>query len=371
MKFFKIIAILLIIVLLIMLLSTVFTKGFTGIKDIFNKIPTDEFPSGLGESGTGNDNANKINDVVNYEMPSNLYLSDKAFEMAKENGSSYLEYYLTATVYPEDATNKAVDWTVSWADGSSSQDVKEFMSVAPMSDGSCTAVVICYKAFDKDINITVTTRENHFTKTCVAKCGILELSLDVTYYDNRIDSEGCYRIGSQLANECEFSIVDNLGQEHVIVGAEYEYSILSESNPNIQMVSYVGWSSSDTFLTSTYGWSSSSVDLLRLFNTFHKPSIKNNVLSFAGLDGITSSYKTGVISGNHSDSGKMYSTSALTKRIVNNLYATAVENSLAVDWYEQRYSEAEANEALLKTPISIEVTEKITGLTKIIKVRCY
>ena len=63
-----------------------------------------------------------------------------------ENGVSAqadTAYTLTATIMPDNATNKAVDWTVSfvnpasaWASGKS---VSDYVTVTPTSDGAWTA----------------------------------------------------------------------------------------------------------------------------------------------------------------------------------------------------------------------------------------
>ena len=84
-----------------------------------------------------------------------------------ENGVSAqadTAYTLTATITPDNATNKAVDWTVSfvnpasaWASGKS---VTDYVTVTPTSDGALTANVECLKAFGEQIKVSVTSREN-------------------------------------------------------------------------------------------------------------------------------------------------------------------------------------------------------------------
>ena len=84
-----------------------------------------------------------------------------------ENGVSAqadTAYTLTATITPDNASNKAVDWTVSfvnpasaWASGKS---VTDYVTVTPTSDGALTANVECLQAFGEQIEVTVTSREN-------------------------------------------------------------------------------------------------------------------------------------------------------------------------------------------------------------------
>ena len=81
-------------------------------------------------------------------------------------------YTLTATVLPEKASNKAVDWAVSfvnpasaWATG---KTVTDYVTVTPTADGALTANVECLQAFGEQIKVTVTSRNNaDATATCL------------------------------------------------------------------------------------------------------------------------------------------------------------------------------------------------------------
>ena len=81
-------------------------------------------------------------------------------------------YTLTATVLPEKASNKAVDWAVSfvnpasaWATG---KTVTDYVTVTPTADGALTANVECLQAFGEQIKVTVTSRNNaEATATCL------------------------------------------------------------------------------------------------------------------------------------------------------------------------------------------------------------
>ena len=73
---------------------------------------------------------------------------------------------IVAIVYPEDAENKLVDWSVAWGTGASriNEDVKKYVTVTPSFDGSTIANVTCHKAFLGDeIYVTVTTRQGGYT----------------------------------------------------------------------------------------------------------------------------------------------------------------------------------------------------------------
>lgn len=81
-------------------------------------------------------------------------------------------YTLTATVLPEKASNKAVDWAVSFVNPASSwatgKTVTDYVTVTPTSDGALTANVECLQAFGEQIKVTVTSRNNpEATATCL------------------------------------------------------------------------------------------------------------------------------------------------------------------------------------------------------------
>ena len=73
-------------------------------------------------------------------------------------------YQLTATITPDNATNKAVDWTIAfvnaeseWATG---KTVTDYATVTPTSDGALTANVECVKDFGEQVRVTVISRDN-------------------------------------------------------------------------------------------------------------------------------------------------------------------------------------------------------------------
>ena len=71
---------------------------------------------------------------------------------------------LKATVKPDTAENKAVDWTVEWFDSSAAwangKTVTDYVTATPSADGSVTATITCKQDFGAKIRITVTSREN-------------------------------------------------------------------------------------------------------------------------------------------------------------------------------------------------------------------
>lgn len=77
-------------------------------------------------------------------------------------------YQLTATITPENATNKAVDWTIAFVNPSSEwasgKTVTDYVTVTPTSDGALTANVECLQAFGEQVRVTVTSRDNTSVK---------------------------------------------------------------------------------------------------------------------------------------------------------------------------------------------------------------
>lgn len=73
-------------------------------------------------------------------------------------------YTVTATVYPADAANKLLDWTVSFKNASSTwasgKKVTDYVTVTPSSDGALTAVVQNIAAFGEQVVVKVTSRDN-------------------------------------------------------------------------------------------------------------------------------------------------------------------------------------------------------------------
>lgn len=103
-----------------------------------------------------------------YAMPANMIFSATSAEPT--NASDGIK--LNATVYPETADNKAVDWEVAFVNPSSAwasgKNVSDYVKVVPESDGAAVATVECLQAFGERIKITVTSRANPLAKAeCV------------------------------------------------------------------------------------------------------------------------------------------------------------------------------------------------------------
>lgn len=87
---------------------------------------------------------------------------------------------ITATVIPTTANNKKVDWSVAWGDETYPENVSDYISVIPDSDGSDTATVVCKAAFDGNIIITATTRQNGYSADCIVTFVGVPANIDLT-----------------------------------------------------------------------------------------------------------------------------------------------------------------------------------------------
>ena len=148
-------------------------------------------------------------------------LSMNAAAVTAANGS--VSKTLTAYVYPEDAKNKAVDWTIEWLDTEETKDISDYLTLVPDSDGSATAQLTCLQAFDGEALVTVTSREGAFFDTCqVLFVGNpTTLSVDCDNLTEKTGSFGkYYEIGA--SNSYTFDITpDNV---FGTVGAECNYT---------------------------------------------------------------------------------------------------------------------------------------------------
>ena len=147
-------------------------------------------------------------------------------------------YTLTATVEPSNAVNKAVDWSVSFVNPSSSwatgKTVTDYVTVTPTSDGALTATVQCLQAFGEQIKVTVTHRNNeNATASCTVdfakKLEGVRFYND-SYFDFTIgeDEEAFHPSGESLAQspDLEFLYSDYTLED------SFDLTLKAEIDPN-------------------------------------------------------------------------------------------------------------------------------------------
>lgn len=137
------------------------------------------------------------NVVIQEEESSAVSLATKKIsfdEYAKYDVEPLAEsaYTLTAVMTPSDASNKSVDWSVSWANSESGwakgKNVLEYVKITPQADGGLIATLSCLQAFGEQIVITVVSRVNaDLTATCTVDYAKKILSVDYQLYSYQKD----------------------------------------------------------------------------------------------------------------------------------------------------------------------------------------
>ena len=136
---------------------------------------------------------NAMDEDIVYPMPEKMSFSVAAFaqplaQFGEPSGTTVtspqsVDVRIEAYVYPESAANKAVDFSVAWGNAPThgSEQVSNYLTVTPDSDGSTTATVSCKKSFGDDtIIITVTTREGGYTATCTVSFTGIASGIEIT-----------------------------------------------------------------------------------------------------------------------------------------------------------------------------------------------
>ena len=136
---------------------------------------------------------NAMDEDIVYPMPEKMSFSAAAFaqplaQFGELSGTTVtspqsVDVRIEAYVYPESAANKEVDFSVAWGNAPThgSEQVSNYLTVTPDSDGSTMATVSCKKSFGDDtIVITVTTREGGYTATCTVSFTGIASGIEIT-----------------------------------------------------------------------------------------------------------------------------------------------------------------------------------------------
>lgn len=139
---------------------------------------------------------------------------------------TYVAQELTATIFPNTASNILVDWTVAWESTSQTADINSYITVNPTYAGSRVCEVRCFKALPGNAVITVTTRDGGHTAKCTVKFVGIPSSMTVTNSTLDRDIRGNYVVSMFERATYNFDI--NLGNIFNSVGATYKnYSVVS------------------------------------------------------------------------------------------------------------------------------------------------
>ncbi|MBR2322184.1 MAG: hypothetical protein IKA54_01175, partial [Clostridia bacterium] len=100
-----------------------------------------------------------LNGSLNTEIANSERVKLMSSDVVVNSEEGYLEQTLTATVYPTSVpeSQKLVDWNIVWSSNTTEQ-ISDYLTITPESDGSNVCVVRCIKAFEIPAIITVKTR---------------------------------------------------------------------------------------------------------------------------------------------------------------------------------------------------------------------
>ena len=153
---------------------------------------------------------------------------------------------LTATVYPSDARNKVVDWTLEWLDTEKQDTLSDYLTLTPASDGANTATLTCLQALEGEALVTVTTREGGYIDTCRVVFVGDPTSLTVSCDANELGVRNSYTLDdlkSATVNGQPFNLSayprNPFGAPQVITFAEYCYFQYENGNGNYALYIYV------------------------------------------------------------------------------------------------------------------------------------
>lgn len=220
-------------------------------------------------------------DVLETEFLNSATISLKASSpmvMATETGT--ISQKLTATITPATATNQKVDWNVAWADEGKTSEVSDFIVVTPDSDGSTSATVTCKAAFEGNIVITVTTRQNSYKAVCVVT--FVGVPANITVSTNLSPTNDAYPV--VVGNAYQFGI--GLSNPFGNVGSEYQDLQISVSGKGQIKVA-----SKEIYKSGGEKWYEDRViDFASIASNFLNVSFENNIVNIYVVKSIESYY---------------------------------------------------------------------------------
>ncbi len=227
-----------------------------------------------------------VNDVSIKTVSSDMILlSASAPVMMSTKAGAAVTQTLTATVIPATASNKAVDWSVEWADSSNTATVTDYVTVTPASNGSTTATVTCKAAFTGNIIVTVTTRESGYTAECIVS--FVGKPTDINLSSSLAAQSDGYHVGVGKTYTFNVDLSNPFGQ----VGSTYNNikvelgavgsMVLGYKEQNVSSGNVTWYSSSDTTVT-----------LASLKDKFITVNYSNGVVTVNTLKSIESYYES-------------------------------------------------------------------------------
>ena len=292
-----------------------------------------------------------------YAMPKAMSFSSAALAAALSEGEG-VSVKITANVYPVDAANRAVDYTVAWGSAPvhGSEPVTDYVTVTPDSDGSAAATVTCKQPFGSDkIVITVTTRDGGYTGTCTVSFVGVASTMSIMWNELTITPDNTRGAHYQLGTNRTYTFEINLDNAFHEVGSK---------NLSVK----VGGSGSLYFGTT---YSDSMTGIARFQDMEKRPmsEMVDRFISSATISGTTLTVTTsGKVVENYYSS--IESDEYLIGSYCYDRYVYEDEYGLTVgDTTEDKYEEkaAENTEALPSCYFTVTVTDSVSGLSETLR----
>ena len=147
-------------------------------------------------------NGNMMNSETVYAMPHAMSFSSTALYSAMAKNDT-ISVNIEAYVWPENASNRKVDYSVAWGSAPTygANAVTDYVTVSQATDGDRIATVTCHKAFGSDtIILTVTTRDGGYTDNCTISfegiASFMTISNDNMFVSNSAERGDYYLLGT-------------------------------------------------------------------------------------------------------------------------------------------------------------------------------
>ena len=138
--------------------------------------------------------------------------------LASNSATATVSKTITATVLPVDAPDKSVDWSITWCTPIEGEEVTDYLTVTPKSDGSLTATITAYKGFEgASAYVTATTRVGGFTATCLVCYDGAPESLSFNYNGTEVKNTGSITLNAGTTSSIALNLNNTLGA----VGSKY------------------------------------------------------------------------------------------------------------------------------------------------------
>lgn len=119
---------------------------------------------------------------------------------------------LTATISPSSAENQNVDWEIRWTDSSRTENISDYLTITPKSDGALTATLTCKKSFRSvgTATVRVTARDGGaYALSIVTFVGNPDsLSMDLSSFTQKARGTmtACYVLSSNSSYDIPVTI---------------------------------------------------------------------------------------------------------------------------------------------------------------------